>query len=90
MVSLMYSVATYVSNSVLNYNLDYNQVCCVASLGFCYKTLVRFYTETCWVHCNTKSLTHQGCSRWFVLASSVEPVTLHANFVSTQVYFRTK
>ena len=29
----------------------------IASRGFCYETLVRFYAETCWVHCYTKSLT---------------------------------
>ena len=33
----------------------------IVSGGFCYETLVRFYTETCWVHCNTKSLINQGC-----------------------------
>ena len=32
MVSLMYSVVTYVGNSVLNYNLDYNSL---LYLGYC-------------------------------------------------------
>ena len=32
MVSLMYTVATYASNSVLNYNLDYNSL---LYLGYC-------------------------------------------------------
>ena len=66
----MYSVATY---AVLNYNLDYNSsvvLKAIASRGFCYEALVRFYAETCWVHCYTKSLTHQGRSAWFVPADS--------------------
>ena len=82
-MSLMYSVATCAGNSVLNYNLDYNQVCCglaIVSWCFCYETLVRFYAETCWVHFNTKSLTHQGRSKQFVPAGSARPVILHAKF----------
>ena len=67
MMSLMYSVATHAGNSVLNYNLDYNSQA-IAIQDVFYKTLVRFYTETCWVHCNTKSLTYQGRSKQFIPA----------------------
>ena len=69
MVSLMYSVVTYAGNSVLNYNLDYNSL---LYLGYCEpaRAFALFCAETCWVHCNTKSLVHQGRSRWFVLADS--------------------
>ena len=88
----MYSVVTYVSNSVLNYNLNYNSLIVVPRLlqarGFVTKL---FCTETCWVHCNTKSLAHQGCSWWFVLADSradlAGSVIFHTNSVSTQVHF---
>ena len=88
MVSLMYSVVTHVSNSMLNYNLNYNSLLVkdlwlylgYCERGFCYETLIKFCTETCWVHSNTKSLTHQGHSRWFVLADLPRPVILHAKF----------
>ena len=56
----------------------YGEFNVVASHGFCYETLARFYTETCWVHCNTKSLTYQGRSRRFVPADLARPVILHA------------
>ena len=54
----------------------------MASRGFCYETLIRFYTEACWVHCNTKSLTHQGHSIGgsYLAAGSAGPVILHAKF----------
>ena len=82
----MYSVATY---AVLNYNLDYNSsvvLKAITSQGFCYETLVRFYAEICWVHCYTKSLTHQGHSRRFVPADSAGPVILHAKFRTIHKY----
>ena len=44
------------------------------------ETLVRFYTETCWVHCNTKILTYQDRSRRFVPADLAGPVIFHAKF----------
>ena len=82
-MSLMYSVLTYVGNSVLNYNLDYSSLLYLGYCkpGICYKTLVKFCTEICWVFCNTKSLTHQGRSRWFVPADSkAGPVIFHTKF----------
>ena len=45
--------------------------------GLFYELLVRFYTETCWVRSNNKSLTHQGCSKRFVPADSARPVIIH-------------
>ena len=66
----MYSVVTYAGNSALNYNLDYNSL---LYLGYCKPGLLlqnfsKVCTETCWLHCNTKSLAHQGRSKWFMLA----------------------
>ena len=75
---IMYSVVTYAGNSVLNYNLDYNSL---LYLGYCEpaRAFVLFV-----VHCNTKSLVHQGRSRWFVLADAradlAGPVLLQAKF----------
>ena len=90
MVSLMYSDITVATYAVLNYNLDYNSSVvlsrAIASRGFCYETLVRFYAETCWVHCYTKSVTHQGRSGRFVPADSAGPVILHAKFRTIHKY----
>ena len=84
-MSLMYSVVTYTGNSVLNYNLDYNSL---LYLGYCkIGLLLQNFSKvlySCWVHCNTKSLAHQGRSRWFVPANSrtnlAGPIILHAKF----------
>ena len=79
MVSLMYDVAAYTGNSVLNYNLNYNRLLC---LGYCEPGLLlqNFSTEICWVHCNTKSLTHQGSSKRFISAESVRQLIFDAKF----------
>ena len=30
--------------------------------------------QTCWIQCNTKNLTHQGCNEWLARADSAGPV----------------
>ena len=52
----------------------------IANQGFCYDSLVRLYTETCWESCNNKTLTHEGHSKRFVLVDSAGSVILHAKF----------
>ena len=53
----------------------------VVSQGFYYEPLVKFYTETCWVHCSNICLTHQGCSQWFMMSNLARPVEIHMNAV---------
>ena len=63
MVSLMYSVATYTGNSVLNYNLNYNSLLC---LGYCKLILHSFskvYAETCWLQ-HITAIVSSSC--WWI------------------------
>ena len=52
-----------------------------------FENFVRLYTETCWVHCNTKNMSHQGRRKQFVPENLARPVSSMQNSIFAQVHF---